>query len=110
MNPRNSHGFWMRIKHAGSKCAHDVSANLEGLMDRWWLVDCPGNWFKVLSIERERVEITVPANRIKWVLGQRHTCQSRSIFHENIDIFLLIDCNYLAGTMKIALRVRRAHF
>ena len=44
------------------------------------------------------------------MMRQRHPRESRSILYENIDVFLLIDGNYLARTVKIALRVRRAHF
>jgi len=34
------------------------------------------------------------------MMRQRHPGKSRSIFHKNIDVFLLIDRNYFAETVE----------
>src|SRR5215472_15837463 len=100
----------MRIEHARRKRANDITADLERLVDWRRLMHCAGDWFKILRVKRERIEISVPTDRIERMLRQRDPRKSRSVFHENIDIFLFIDRNYFPRTMKVALRVRRAHF
>src|SRR4026209_1698766 len=100
----------MRVEHARRKGAYYISADLERLMNRWRLMQRAGNRLEILCVESERVEIAIPPDRIERMMRQRHPRKSRSILYENIDVFLLIDSNYLARTVKIALRVRRAHF
>src|SRR4029453_10422403 len=100
----------MRIQQARRESTNDISADLKCLMDRRRLMDRAGDRLEILRVESERGEIPIPTDRIERMMRQRHARQSRSIFYENIDVFLLIDCNYFARTMKVALRVRRSHF
>src|SRR6266480_7118210 len=100
----------MRIEHARRKGAHNITANLERLMDWWRLMHRAGNWLKILRVECEWIQITIPADRIKRVLSQRHPREPRSILYENVDVFLFIDRKYFARPVQIALRVGRAHF
>src|SRR5215468_2622435 len=51
VHPRNSDSLWMRIEHAWRKCADDVTANFERLMDWRRLVDRAGNRLEVLRIK-----------------------------------------------------------
>src|SRR6267378_2292135 len=109
MHPWDFYGFRVRVEHARCKRANNISTNLECLMDRWRLMNRACDRLEILRVERERIEIAVPADRVEWMMGQRHTGESRSILDENIDVFLLIDRNYFARTMKIALRVGGTH-
>src|SRR5258707_14759551 len=109
MHPWDFYGFRVRVEHARCKRANNISANLECLMDRRRLMHRARDRLEILRVERERIEIAVPAERVERMMGQGHTGESRSILDENIDILLLIDRNDFARTMKIALRVRGAH-
>src|SRR5215475_1816780 len=108
--PRNFYRLRMCIQHSRRKRAHHISANLKGLMDRGRLVNSSGDRFEILRVESERVEITIPTDRIEGMLRQCHPSESRPVLYENVDIFLLIDCNYLTRAVEIALRIRRSHF
>ena len=69
-----------------------------------------GDRFKILRVKRKRIEIAIPPNSIEGMMSQRHAREPRSVFYQNIDIFLFVDRNYLARSVKIALRIGRAHF
>ena len=69
-----------------------------------------GDRFEVLGIERERIQITIPAQHIERMMRQRHASEARAVFHQNIDILLLVDGDDLGRPVKIALGIRRAHF
>src|SRR5947208_16341732 len=100
----------MCVEHARRKRAYNISADFECLMNRWRLMHRSGDRLEILRVESEWIEITIPADRIEWMMRQRHPRKSRSIFYENIDVFLLIDCHDFARTVEVPLRVRRAHF
>src|SRR5438874_4445972 len=99
----------MCVEHARRKRAYNISADFECLMNRWRLMYRSGDRLEILRVESEWIEITIPADRIEWMMRQRHPRKSRSIFYENIDVFLLIDCHDFSRTGEVPLRVRRAH-
>src|ERR1044071_3620609 len=72
MHPWNSHCLRMRIQHSWRKCADNVTANLECLMDRRRLVDCAGNRLEILRIKRKRIDVTIPTNDIEWMMCHGH--------------------------------------
>src|SRR6266516_6033446 len=100
----------MRIEKTRSKRADDVTANLESLMNRRRLVHRTGDRLEILRIESERIQITIPANCIEGMMRQRHAREAWTVFHQNIDIFFLVDCHQLSRRVQIALRIGRAHF
>src|SRR5262249_35562077 len=108
--PRNFYRLRMCIEHSRRKRAHHISANLKGLMDRRRLVHRSGDRFEILRVEGERVEIAIPTDRIERMMCQRDPRESWSILYENVDVFLLIDGNYFARPVEVALRIRRSHF
>src|SRR5436305_7944981 len=110
MYPWDSYGFRVRVEHSRRKCADDVTANFKGLMDRRRLMQCSSDRLEILRVKCEWVEIAVPADRIEGMLCKRHSRKARSIFYKNINIFLLVDCDYLPPRVKIALGIRGAHF
>src|SRR5207248_10571123 len=110
MYPWNFHSLGMSIEQARRKCANNVAANLKGLMNRWRLMHGSGDRLEILSVERERIKITIPADRIEGMMRERHPREPRAVLHQNIDIFLFVDGEQLGRRAEIALRVRRAHF
>src|SRR5213078_948910 len=66
VHPRDSDRLRMRIEHAWRKCADDITANLECLMDRRRLVNRPGDRFEVLCIKCEWINVAIPADDIEW--------------------------------------------
>src|SRR2546421_4354758 len=72
VHPRDPDRLWMRIEHAWSKCADDITANLECLMDWRRLVDRAGNLLEVLGIKCERIKVSVPADDIEGMMRHRH--------------------------------------
>src|SRR5438034_6638408 len=110
MYPWNFHSLGMGIEQARRKCANNIPANLKGLMDRWRLMHSSGDRLEILSVERERIKITIPADRIERMMRERHAREPRAVLHQNIDIFLFVDGKQLGRSVEIALRVGRAHF
>src|SRR6266568_8980566 len=110
MYPWNFHSLGMRIEQARRECANNVAANLKRLMDRWRLVHRSGDRLEILRIERERIKITVPADRIEGMMRECHPREPRAVLYQNIDIFLFVDGEQLGRRVEIALRVGRAHF
>src|SRR5436190_5341935 len=108
--PWDFHGLRMRIEHSRSKRAHHITANLKRLMDGRWLMKSTCDRLKILRVKRKRIEIAIPPNRIEGMMSQRHAREPRSVFYQNIDVFLFVDGNYLPRSMKVALRIGRAHF
>src|SRR5262245_16492140 len=68
VHPRNLNRLRMSIEEARGKGANDVAPNLEGLMNRWRLMDRAGNWLKVLCIESKGINITVPAEHVERMM------------------------------------------
>src|SRR5262245_53867121 len=79
--PWNPDCLWMRIQHAWSKCTDDITANLECLMNRRRLVDSPSNRLEVLRVERERINVAIPADNIEGMLRHRHLGPARAVLH-----------------------------
>ena len=73
-------------------------------------MQCSSDRLEILRVECEWVEIAIPADRIEGMLCKRHSRKARSIFYKNINIFLLVDRDYLPRPVKIALGIWRAHF
>ena len=71
---------------------------------------CAGDRLEILRVKCERIQITVPADRIEWMMRERDAGEARAVLHQNIDIFLLIDGEQLGRCVEIALRIGRAHF
>src|SRR5215471_18559820 len=69
VHPWNLDCLWMSIEEARGKGANDVAPNLEGLMNRWRLMDGAGNWLKVLCIKGKRIDITVPAEHVERMVS-----------------------------------------
>src|SRR5215470_5087359 len=65
VHPRDSDGLWMCIEQARRKCADDITANLESLMDRRRLVDRASDRLEILRVKRERINVAVPADHIE---------------------------------------------
>ena len=110
VDPRNFHCFRMGIEQAWRERANNVTANLKRLMDGRWLMDGAGNWLEVLGVERERVNVAIPPNNIERMMRHRYARPARSILHQDLDIFFLVDRIQFRRSVKIALRIRRPHF
>src|SRR6202043_275058 len=107
---RNFHRLGMRIQESGRERANDVTANFERLMDWRWLVHGPGDWLEILRVECERINVTVPTNDIERMMRHRHAGPARTILNQNFRVFFLVDSVELSRAVKVALRIRRAHF
>src|SRR5947207_15990051 len=68
VHPRNFHGLRMGIEEARCECANDVTTNLKRLMNRRRLMHRAGDRLEILGVERERIEITIPADRIEGMM------------------------------------------
>src|SRR5260370_13342641 len=99
----------MSIEEARCESANDVTTNFKCLMDRWRLVHGPGDRLEILGVEREWIEITIPADCIERMMRQRHARETRTVFDQNIDIFFFVDREQFRWRMEIALRIRRTH-
>ena len=69
-----------------------------------------GNRLEILRIKCEGVKVAIPAHCIEWMMSQRYASEARPVFDKNINVFLLIDGDYLARPVQITLRVWRTHF
>ncbi len=56
------------VVESGHEGAHHEIAPIEGLVDRWWHVDTPGNGFEIPDIERVGVVVTVPTHYVEGVV------------------------------------------
>src|ERR1700732_4538876 len=72
VHPRNLHGLGMRIEKPWRKCANNITANFEGLMDRRGLMHGARDRFEVLGVERKWIHVAIPSNDIEWMLRHRH--------------------------------------
>src|SRR5436190_18430447 len=70
MDPGDFDCFGMRIEHARRKCTNNIAADLERLMDRRRLMDCPGDRLKILRVESKRIQITVTADGIEGMMRE----------------------------------------
>src|SRR5437763_12881420 len=68
VHPRNFHGLGMGIEETRCECANNVPTNLKRLMNGRRLMDRAGNRLEILGVERERIEITIPAHRIEGMM------------------------------------------
>ena len=108
--PRDFHGLRMCIEHARSKCAHDVSANLERLMDWRRLVHRAGNWFEILRVKCERINEPIPADDVERMMRHRHHSPARAVFDQNFRVAFFVYGVQLSWPVQIALGIRRTHF
>src|SRR6185503_14642923 len=90
VNPRNFHRFRMGIEQARRERADNVTANLKRLMDGRWLVNRAGNRLEILGVERERINVAIPANDIERMMRHRHARPARSVLHQDLGIFFLV--------------------
>src|SRR5262245_18072768 len=110
VHPRDPDSLWMRIEHTWCKCADDITANLECLMDRRRLVDRAGDWLEVLRIKRERINVAVPADYIERMMSHRHLTPARAVLHQNFVILIRAYRQRLRLTMEVGLGIWLAHF
>src|SRR5437764_14312313 len=103
MHPWNFHSLGMRIEQARREGANNVAANRKSLMDRRRLMHGSGDRLEILSVERERIKITIPADRIEGMMRERHVPEPRAVLHQNIDIFLFVDCEQLGLRLEMPL-------
>ena len=73
-------------------------------------MDRAGDRFEILRVERERINVAVPADDIERIMRHRHAGPARAIFHQNLGVFFFVDRVELGRPVKIALGIRRAHF
>ena len=66
-------------------------------------MNCAGDRLKILSVECEWIDVAVPTNDVEWMMRHRHGRPARSVFHQNLGVFFLVDRIELARSMKIAL-------
>ena len=62
----------MRIEHPRRECADDEAVGFERLMNRRRLVDRPGDRFKVVGVEGERIDKAIPTNDVEWMVRLPH--------------------------------------
>src|SRR5260370_16707806 len=96
----------MSIEEARCESANDVTTNFKCLMDRWRLVHGPGDRLEILGVERELIEITIPADCIERMIRQRHARETRTDFDQNIDIFFFVHREKFLFPTEIPLRIR----
>ena len=84
VHPRDLDRFRMIIEQARGEGADDVTANLEGLMNRRRLMDGAGDRLEVLRVERERINEAVPADDVERMMRVHHPRPARAIFHEHL--------------------------
>src|SRR5439155_22891359 len=84
VHPRNFHRLGMGIEQTRCEGADNIAANLKRLMNRRRLVHCPGDWLEILSVEREWINVAVPAHDIEWMMRHRHAGPARSVFHQDL--------------------------
>ncbi len=77
-------------------------------MDRRRLMDGASDRLKVLRVECEWIEITVPADDIERMMRHRHPREARAVLHQNIYIFLLVDRD-AARSVRGDRALNRAH-
>src|SRR5690242_21835389 len=99
----------MGIEQAWREGANNIAANLKRLMDGRWLVNGAGNRLKVLGVEREWVNVTIPANNIERMMRHRYARPPRTVFHQDLGIFFFVNHIQSRTPVKIALRLRRPH-
>src|SRR5207249_2714754 len=100
----------MGIEKARRERADNVSTNLKRLMDWRRLMNRAGDRFEILGVERERINVPIPADDIEGMMRHRHTSPARAVLDQNFRVLFLVDCVQFARSMKIALGIRRAHF
>src|SRR6185295_20246248 len=110
VDPRNFHRFRMGIEQARREGANNIAANLKRLMDGRWLVNGAGDRLEVLGVEREWVNVTIPANNIERMMRHRYARPPRAVFHEDLGVLFFVDHIQFRRPVKIALRIRRPHF
>src|SRR5438477_10541707 len=100
----------MGIEQAWREGADNIATNLKRLMDWRRLVHGPGDRLEILRVERERINVTVPAHDIERMMRHRHAGPAWTVFHQNLSVLFLVDGIELGRRVKIALGIRRAHF
>src|SRR6266513_3715769 len=100
----------MGIEKARRERADNVSANLKRLMDWRRLMNRAGDRFEILGVERERINVSVPADDIERMMRHCYAGPARAVLDQNFRVLFLVDCVQLTRSMKIALGIRSAHF
>src|ERR1700737_3043902 len=100
----------MGIEQTRREGADNIAANLKRLMNWRGLVHRPGDWLEILGIERERINVAIPADDIERMMRHRHAGPARSVFHQDLNVFFPVDRIELTWRVKVALRIGGAHF
>ena len=108
MRVRHLDRFGVGVEHARGECAQDESSCFKRLVNRRRLVDGAGDRLEVVGVERERIEIAVPADRVERVRGEHVAREALAIPDENRGLFLPIDDLDFRGSVQVALIVRHA--
>src|SRR5258705_9938446 len=97
----------MVVALAGPEGAADEVPGLERLVDRWRLVDAPGDRLEVADVEAERPQIAIPADDVERVVAVM--VGSHPIGRSDLDdeLTFLIPRLDLVGRVEVALRVGR---
>ena len=64
---------------------------------------------EVVNIERPRIEVAIPTNDIKWMMGHRDLSPARTVFHQDFCVLFLVDGQYFRWPMQVSLGIRRSH-
>src|SRR5205807_1480730 len=91
MHPRNLDCFRMGIEQARGKGADNVAADFKGLMNRRRLMHRSRDRLKILCVEGEWINISVPAHYIEGMMCIGHASPARAVFDQNLDVFVLVD-------------------
>src|SRR3954468_21800098 len=106
MCPRHAHGLWVMVEKPRGKCAHDIAADLERLVDGWRQVNRTGQWLKIVRVEREWIDEAVPPGDIARMMGHNHPRQPGTVLHQDGVVALAIDRVQFARPVKITFAVR----
>src|SRR5438876_2209097 len=99
----------MRIQESRRERTDNVTANLEGLMNRRRLMHGASNRLEILRVKSEWINVAIPADDVERVMRHRHAGPARTVLYQNFRVFFLVDRVEFGRRMKIALGIRGAH-
>src|SRR3954451_11565286 len=77
-------------------------------MHRWWLVHASNDRLEVVDVERPRIEVTVPADDVEWMMVENELVEPIVLLHEETEIAHLVVRLELDWPANVAPGVRRA--
>ena len=103
---RRRDGEGVIVELARDEAADHEVARLEGEMDRRGLVDAPGDRLEVTDVERERVQIPVPADQVEGVEGVVIRGHPATLLHLDHEVARLVPGLHFGRWPDVALAVR----